>query len=1623
MQRIVIMFIALVLVGAAVFGFLTYGPSLTSGDQTAVVTTTDDGQAIPQTDDPGTVYEGPDDAIVFTRLQLDTASDTPEACLVFSEDLDASGATNYDDYLQIEPVTKPSLRIDGPLLCLGGLSFNRSYQVTLREGLPAASGNLMPYDELVPVELRDRPPVAAFNGGVILPRDSGGGIPVTTVNIETLDVQVLRVGERMLARLRQGLIDESELYSYEAEMVGDDQGSLIWQGEMDIDAVPNQSVRTVFPLREILAEQEPGAFLILAKDARERTDEDSYWRGTASQWVIETNIGLTTFQGDNGIRVFARALGSAEALRGVNVSLIARNNEVLGNYRTGQNGEVHFEGPLTRGEGGLTPVAIMAHGADGDFTYLDLRRPAFDLSDRGVSGRAVAGPIDAFLYTDRGIFRPGETVQLVTLLRDRRANALDDVPLTIVVTRPDGVEVSRDTYADQDAGALHTPITLSNTAPRGQWRARAYVDTDAAPVGIAQFDVQDFVPERLEVTATPATEVLRAGDDIRVDVTARFLYGAPAADMGGEAELRLDRDHAPFEGYEEFAFGRVEERLDAELWPLSMEPTDANGTTVATGSLLNLPQSSAPLRGTARIAIYEPGGRATQTLAEMRIRTRESYIGIRSAFEGRYVRQGRQAAFEFVSLNDNGERTALDAVTWQIVREVVNYQWYEVDGQWRYERIVRDRAVNAGTVQTSTDDVASIADTLPWGTYRLIAEDANGDAEASIRFYVGYWGAASEDRPDQLVVTSGAGSYNMGDTASITILPAVAGPATIVIASDRIIDTQQVDVPAEGLTVDLDVTEDWGAGAYVLVTHYRPLDAGDPRSPVRSVGLTWLEVNHDDRLLEVTMDVPDVVAPQQTITLPVQVSGAGREQVYLTIAAVDQGILQLTRFSSPNPVDHYFGKRRLGVDMRDDYGRLIRDTSGQFGPIRSGGDSAFGGAGLTVVPTRTVALFSGLVRVDRNGAGEVSFDIPDFAGELRLMAVAVSASRIGQAETTLTIRDALVAELSLPRFLAPTDRAEATLSVHNVDGPSGTYNVTITTDGPVAASQGGSFAFDLGEGVREEATVVFGATEPGIATLRLNVTGPGGLDRSRTWPIQVRASQRPESQETLDVFASGARYTFAPSLTDGLIQSTAAVSASVSTTRGFDTAGLLRSLDRYPFGCLEQTVSRAFPLLYFGELAETAGLTVDESLDVRLQDAVDRVLDMQRSNGSFGMWGYMSDEADAWLSLYALEFLMNAKTHNLVVPNDPLRRGSEWVRQVASQSWRDAELRAYAFYLLALRGDVVPGDVRYFHDLNRTQMTDIMGLAHLAGALDAIGDRARASATFDQAVRLAGAVRADTYEAQSYGSLLRDVAGLTAIAARGDRLTLLPNLFGRIADLGPRLRYTTTQEKAWLLYAAEGLTRSGLTLDVTTTGIGAVSGDDPVTAAPTLAELGDGASLTNDGDADVWRTVTVFGVPDAPQPEAASGFTLTRSFYRPDGTVADLSTVQQNDRIVVLIEGRMDDNYFREMAVMDLLPAGFEIEATLSGGAFGWLPGLTYPKIAEGRDDRFVAAFDIGTRYRPLAPDSEGNPIRPRFTLGYVARAITPGTFVVPPSYVEDMYRPEVTARTAMGELTISGAE
>lgn len=1610
--------------------FDTNDPYLLAGALDAAGVSQPDTTATPVTSTP----EKPAPYFAFRRLEVQTSGEEPEACLVFTRKLDNSGTTKYEDYLRFDPEVTFAIRVSQDRLCIQGLAFGQTYQLELKEGLPAVGMEKLTKSESFPVELRDKPSLVRFGNGLVLPRDTADGVPITTVNVAKLDVKVIRVGDRLLSQLQTGVVDQREFYEYDRDAIENQQGQLVWEGQLSVpNNRRNDEAMTLFPLRTALKQTLPGAYLVVAADAAAKTttDENETWKPSAAQFVVNTDLALTSFKGKDGLNVFVRSLKSAEPVSGVELALVARNNEELKRVKSGTDGRVTFDAAITRGKGGSEPVVVMAYGAANDFSFLDLRRPAFDLTDRGVEGRGNSDQIDAYLYTDRGVYRPGETVNVSTLLRDQQAKAVSNTMLTFILSRPDGLEAKKWTAKNLVGGGVSNPVTLTNTAPRGRWQVAAYVDPKGEPVGRVAFDVQDFVPQKLKVELNPTQKILRPGEQATIDVSGRFLYGAPASGLGGEGTMTITTDSTPFDdvpALKGFVFGKVDETFEGTQVTLTVPETDANGKTQASAAIDQLAETSLPLRADVTISIYEPGGRTTSDQVSLPVRTRDTLIGVRPAFDWNSVQENTPANFEVVAVDENGKQKAARNVSWELVYEDIDYRWYQVDNDWKYERVVNDRIVEGGRTDLTAGSPFKISKPLSWGSYRLTVADPTSGASTAYRFWSGWGNGADNDRPDRVAVLADKEMYGSGESARIKISPPSDGKALIVIASNRIHMTKMVDVSASGTTIAIPVSSDWGAGAYALVTHYRPLSSAQSRAPVRSIGVAWLAVNPAPRTLQVTVKAPAKITPNQKITIPVEVKNQGwGEQAFVTLAAVDEGILQLTDFASPDPNKYYFGKRRLGLDMRDDYGRLIQTDRAVQGELRSGGDS-IGGRSLSVVPQKSVSLFSGIVSV-ANGVANVSLDIPDFNGELRLMAVAYSGGKLGHADQPLTVRDPVVAEVVLPRFLAPGDKIMAALNLHNVEGSAGQYTATVKASGATASPGGQTRAATaLGKGERKLLMVPVEGGEAGIGNVALTVTGPGNFKVERSWPIEVREPQLPVSREDTVVIQPGKEIRFSNELLASFKPGTAKVAVTVTGGRGFDDVpGLLRWLDRYPFGCLEQTTSRAFPLVYYNDMALLSSVKQDKSIKERVQDAAYRILDMQTYEGSFGMWSSISGEADAFVGMFATDFLMNAKAKNFVIPEEGVERALKWARKAAGSDSNSDLTRAYGFYLLARAGALNPSELRYFADTRVAGMTNAFALGLLGAALNDIGDRARAAPAFAKARDIALEATADKYTTDShYGSLLRDVSGLTAVAARAQQASFVPSLVSRVQGFDPRLNWTTTQEKAWMLLAANEVEASTPPVNVAVTGASTPQTGKVLRFSPSLSEVATGISIKNNGQKDAWRIVSAEGIPSAPLPPESNGVTVNKMILTMSGQRADLSTVKQNDRFIVHLFGEMGDNRARLMALLDLLPSGFEIEGVVQRKEDGstiypFLPVLAVANIAEARDDRFVATFDIGSNYQPTSAEDIAKQRKPTFHFAYIVRATVPGSYTVPAAVVEDMYKPDIRARTGMGPMTIAG--
>jgi uncharacterized protein YfaS (alpha-2-macroglobulin family) len=1580
--------------------------------------------------------------VVDTKIETDSAA--PRACIVFSERL-AGGSVEWARFVRVDGREPGAVTADGKQLCVDGLAFGKSYKIGLREGLPSsiAGEDLTKASELATYVADRTASVRAAGKAYVLPSSGQQGVPLTTVNVDLLGVEVYRVGDRNLVQALQNEGLTRSIASYDLETIRETTGQKVYAGELVVAARLNEEVTTAFPVSEALPRLQPGLYLLAATALPKRDGGEDSRRRFAGQWFIVSELGLTTYTGKDGLHAFVRSLGTAGPLAGVTVSLIARNNEVLGTATTDARGHARFDTKLHKGEGGAKPSVVTAATAEGDYAFLDVATTPFDLTDRGVKGRAAPGPIDAFAYTDRGVYRPGETVHLTALVRDTAAVA-SPVPVTMIVTRPDGVEHRRLVLPDQGLGGRLASLALGGNAMGGTWRAKVFTDPKADPIAAVSFLVEDFIPEKMDVkliAETPAL-TLEAGGAIKLAGT--YLYGPPAAGLAVEGDVVVRPAKAGLAAFPGYHFGLADEKITTAKSELEGLPeTGADGTARVPVKLPQIEKTARPLEADVHLRLRETSGRTVERTVTLPVDLGQVRLGVKPSFPDLQAQEGATESFDVVLVDGAGKAIAGKDVTWELLRLEQRWQWFSRDGETNYEMQTLSRRVGAGALTLDGTTPGRITHALEWGRYRLEVTSGTGPAaiKTSIVFHAGYYADEAADSPEMLDVALDKPSYRSGETARLKVASRFAGKALVTVLGLDVHAVQEADIPAGGGEIALPVAAGWGAGAYVAVTLFRPLDGPAKRMPGRAIGMRWLPIDQAERTLGVALEAPAQVKPGTTTTVPVRLSGlAAGEEARVTLAAVDVGILNLTRFEAPRPEQWFYGQRKLGLDLRDYYGRLIDGMRADKGRLRSGGDGADGeslAAKGSPPVEKTLALFSGLVTVGPDGVAHVPLTLPDFNGAVRLSAVAWTREKVGSAAKDMIVRDAIALTVAAPRFLTLGDTARLQVDVHNVEGPAADYKLAVTLN-PLGGGAGvplGERTLALKAGEKRADAVTLKPADVGAWPMTVSVSGPNGLLIKRDLMFDVKPPGGDIRRVTVaEIAPRGGTLSVTKDLLQDLIPASAKTTINVGPLASLDVPGLLNQLDRYPYGCAEQTTSRALPLLYANDVARAVGLAEDKDIQERLRLAVERLFEMQDSSGAFGIWG--PADGDLWLTSYVTDFLLRAKENRVAVDERGLHRALDRLQNYlayAQEVEAGGAARAYAVYVLARGGRTPAGDVRYYVDGRLDTFTTPLALAHLGAAASLLGDQPRAQRAFDAALAAleraagpSGALRDD------YGSALRDRAAVVTLASEVKAAPArLPQLADVLAKAAAASRYTSTQEQAWLLLAARALADQGAATALTVNGaahtgrlVRGIKGVD-LAAAPT--------TIINTGEAPVPAVVSVMGAALTAEPAVAQGFKITREYYALDGKKLDFksaaggtSSIKQNDRMVVVLKVEATQKGGRILLV-DRLPAGLEVENprlvdSADVKTLDWLTTTRKPAHTEFKDDRFVAAFDFFAGRASRGGEDAGDVAEATdtATVAYLVRAVTPGSFVHPAATVEDMYRPDRHARTATGRLDVT---
>ncbi|MCF7928197.1 MAG: hypothetical protein K9L68_04435 [Spirochaetales bacterium] len=1573
----------------------------------------------------------------FSLTKAETVEgEEPGYLLSFSDEL--SRLQNLSGFLRTEPPKELHIRkFANKLHISGDFEHGKDYLLTVEQGIRSIQGSKTENTVTKELKIQDIKPRAAFlQSGVFLPSGGDGRIHFKTVNLRSVKVEVKRVFENNLGQFLQteqinSSADRTDSFrSYYVNRVG----VSIAEDELELEAGRNKWRVHELDISELIGEDRLGLYLVrLSFDKEdmiwdfEETGEYYYGEdyysnpnspgyiyhhGSIYKPVIESDIGLSWKQGTDSV-VTAMDLKTANPLQGVRIELRSYQNQLIASGSTDEKGMVRLP------ETGSEEVFYVTGEYEGRRTVIKANEMRWSTSSFSVGGvEAPSEKTRAFLYTERGIYRPGDTIHLCGIFRNSDGGFPDGHPVELKVTNPRDRLVYEKTVTNGREGFYRFDIPTGKDDPTGTWRA----EITAGSAGFSRnIPVEMIVPNRLEVDVDSSLQRVEPDDRfLDVEVNSSYLFGAPSSGLPFTLNAVIEHRQKQVERFPGFFFDNQSVEYPGSETPLAETHLDASGRSTLRWELPPFKGAPSALSIRLRAEVIEPGGRSVAGWTDLPVDPYRCYAGIEQPdLRYGYARIGEKLQLPAVAVDREGKAAPGRRLEYRVYR-IRRYWWWEYEShrsfRLRYKSDSDTELVREGRITSGTTPALIGFTPESGGEYLVELEDPGGHT-AGIFLRASSWGRSSGGDEGLLSLRTDRESYRPGQTARISFPSPPQGTVLVSIEqADRILDVYHLRPQKEETTLTVEITEEMIPTAYVTVSLLQPYRQTLNDRPIRMYGIVPLNVSDPKsrRTLEIQTD--ELLEPNSDFRVSVQ-TGDG-EPAQLTLAVVDEGLLDLTAFETPDPWASMYAKQRLLVSSYDVYSQVIGSVQEDiFRTFAIGGSEALRRTSSERSERRfdPVSLIKGPRFTDRNGRAEFTFSMPNYMGSVRLMAVAASGERYGKAETIRPVRDELVLLPTLPRSLRPGTSFTVPVTVFSTRPNHGAAaSVRIKTEGGLeilgtaqkevkTSADGPGSSFSSGETSFRLAVL----EKTGKAAVRISGTS-GSSNAGVRVPLEIHpvAPHRYESERK--TVEPGGAVEF--SLPENGLEGTMHAAITVSKHPPLEIRHRLGGLVRYPYGCLEQTVSAAFPQL---------SLQRGEETNSNIREAIEKLRRFQLPSGAFSFWPG-GNTASLWNTNYAGHFLLTAKQGGFQVPQEMMEN---WIRYQSSRaiSGGDGRLtQTYRLYLLSLAGKPAAGPMNLLAEREMQNMEDLEKRL-LAAAYSISGRQAQA----ERILRTAG-TRAQSYHEFSgtYGSQLRDQAMMLDLAVQTGALATADRLFEIISERLSSDDWLSTQTTAFSLLAA------GNYLD--SLGEGSYSADSTSGESGRLMEgtiiLQDGERLSfstrenrhqveldsgfggtvrvepaaGSESSRLFVTLEWEGVPRRPeQSPVAKNLNLTTRWLDRNGTPIDISALSRGEELwghIRVDKPFADRRNLEELVCSQWLPAGWEPDIWRQDREDlpAWAENMATPRLdyLDIRDDRVDWFFDMppGTRSVDLL---------------FRLRTVSAGSFHLPPTECYAMYRKE----------------
>lgn len=1506
----------------------------------------------------------------------------------------------------------------------------KSYSLTIKKNLRGKIGGVLKEDYNSNIAFGELESDISFTNSkaVYLSKKGGKNIEIRITNTPKVKLIISKIYENnLLLAQRYGYYPQESSsgpdyasYDYEGEYYdeyGSDAmlGDVIYEKEIDTRSLPKSGGGRIlnFSQFEDRLPDFKGVYHVVIRSA------EDYWVKD-SRYVSLSDLGLIAKEGKEKMYVFTNSIKTAGPLSGVNVSVYSANNQLIGTGAT--NAEGLAEIAYSRKEfSGFKPAMIIAKTAD-DFNYLPFNNTRVNTSRFDVGGkRNNPSGFDAFVYAERDVYRPGEKINFSVILRDAQWKAPGDVPLKLKFLMPNGKELKSYRKSLNEEGSLEGNVDISLSAITGSYTLEVYTTTDIL-LASKNFSVEEFVPDRIRVNTKMEKQFLKPGESSVLSVNAMNFFGPPAANRKFETEIQVKHKYfspEKFDGYDfslanqsTFFDTKVEEGLTDEAGNATVD-YEVPATYVNTGVL----------QTNFYTTVFDETGRPVSRATSVDIFTQPVFFGIKQDWFY-YYPLNQAVKLPLAAVNKDGNAVSSTARV-QVIKHEYRTVLTKSGSYFRYESQQEDKSMYDQNISVGSNTVFSYVPRTP-GDYEVRVYVPGASSYVKRTFYsYGNWGgnynsSFEVSKEGNIEIEIDKKSYLAGETVTALFKTPFSGKMLVTMETDHVISHQYVEVSNRTASVNLKLNGEHVPNAYITATLIKPHEVSDIPLTVAH-GFKNVTVEEKSRKIEVDVTAQKTVRSKTHQKVTVKATPGS----FVTLSAVDNGVLQISDFKTPDPYDYFYQKKALQVSAFDLYPLL-------FAEVRAKLSSTGGDGGLEMekrvnpMPAKrvkVVSYWSGIKKANGSGVAEFEFDVPQFSGELRLMAVAYKGQSFGAGANTMTVADPIVISTALPRFLSPGDTVNVPVTLTNTTEKATTVTANIGVEGPVKVLGSTNQSVTLSS--KSEGRAIFRmVADPTINVGKVTITVNGmGEKFTDATEISVRPPSTLQKVTGSGSVAGGSTQKVSIGLSD-FMPGSINYSLVIGRSPVVELGDQLKYLVRYPYGCTEQTVSAAFPQIYYGDLADLMMLNKQQNkvnANTNILEAIRKIKMRQLYNGALTLWDGEGKE-DWWTTIYSAHFLLEAKKAGFEVDNSLMETMLSYINNKLKNKEtityyynRDQNKKiapkevAYGLYVLALAGRNNVPAMNYYKA--NTSLLALDSRYLLAAAYATAGDKKSFAAMLPSS--FAGEVSV----AQTGGSYYSDVRD-EAIA-----LNALIDVDPGNAQIGTMVKHVTqklktrywlsTQERAFSFLAlgkhARAANKSTATAEIKVNGKTIAKVDGGQWTGDMKALGSNNVEIVIKGDGRLYYFWQAEGISaSGTYKEEDSYLKVRRHFHDRKGNLITSSTFKQNDLIIIGVTlEKLFNTAVENVVITDLLPAGFEIEnpRTKEIPGMDWIKDGLTPTALDVRDDRihfFVDAYSNKQTYY------------------YAVRAVSPGNYKMGPVSADAMYNGEYHSYNGAGVIRIT---